>query len=86
MELAGSFAAGPKRRSGLNRGEPVQAVEQKGRTGRTAGQQGARSSRPGTLTPQWRPWKGYPLRASERPLRASGSVWEKHRLRRVRKL
>ncbi len=33
-----------------------------------------RSGRPGTLTPEWRPRKRQPLRASDRPLRAGGSV------------
>src|SRR4029077_17045538 len=36
-----------------------------------------RSSRPGTLTPEWSPRKGEPLRARERPLRAPSPVEER---------
>jgi len=58
--------------SGRNRGEPKPVAERKGRTGGGNGELGKRSSRPGTLTPEWRLRKEQPLRASERPLRATG--------------
>lgn len=86
IELAASEATGLKRRSGPDRGEPVRAVERKGRTGRTPVSKVQRSSRSGTLTLEWRPRKGQSLQASERPLRAPGSVREKFRLRRASRL
>jgi hypothetical protein len=41
FELCGEAATGQKQRNGLSRGEPEQVVEQKGRTGGAAVQQGS---------------------------------------------
>ena len=70
-------ATGLRLRSGRNRGEPKPVAERKGRTGSGNGEPGKRSSRPGTLTPEWSPRKGEPLRARERPLRAPNPVEER---------
>ena len=68
-----------RREVAIDRGEPAKVMEQKGRTGREAKRQGAkeqaRNVDPGMGEAERRPL----FEASERPLRATGSVEERRK-------